>query len=153
MAWNIHKFGGTSVANAECYRRVAQIMSAGDEKAIVVSAMSKVTDALIQLIELAKKRDETYLIRIEELKQRHFQTVTELIGDSRAPVLQSIRKDFEDIQNILHAVQLGRSFSEQTLELVSGYGEIWSARILCEYLKVIGKNANWLDARLVLVVE
>ena len=51
----VHKFGGTSVADAERYRHVAKLLLARDEEVqvTVVSAMKGVTDALIELCELA----------------------------------------------------------------------------------------------------
>lgn len=51
----VHKFGGTSVADAERYRHVAQLLLAREEtvQVTVVSAMKGVTDALIELAELA----------------------------------------------------------------------------------------------------
>ena len=54
--WVVHKFGGTSLADADRYRNVADIMRAqeGERKAVIVSAMHKVTDALIELADLAK---------------------------------------------------------------------------------------------------
>ena len=51
----VHKFGGTSVADAERYRHVAGLLLARDEQeqVTVVSAMKGVTDALIELAKLA----------------------------------------------------------------------------------------------------
>ena len=51
----VHKFGGTSVADAERYRHVAQLLLARDEdiQVTVVSAMKGVTDALIGLAQAA----------------------------------------------------------------------------------------------------
>ncbi|MGZ5537901.1 MAG: amino acid kinase family protein, partial [Chthoniobacterales bacterium] len=53
--WVVHKFGGTSLADAERYRQVVTILRSenGARKAIVVSAMSKVTDALLDVVQLA----------------------------------------------------------------------------------------------------
>ena len=49
------KFGGTSVADAQCIRRVVDILEkhhkAGDELAVVVSAQRGVTDQLIAIAE------------------------------------------------------------------------------------------------------
>ena len=57
MSWTVHKFGGTSVANADCYRRVAQIVldQGNDNIAVVVSAMKGTTDQLFELIEFAQR--------------------------------------------------------------------------------------------------
>ena len=51
----VHKFGGTSVADAERYRHVARLLLARDEgqQVTVVSAMKGVTDALIELARMA----------------------------------------------------------------------------------------------------
>ena len=51
----VHKFGGTSVADAERYRHVAQLLLAREEslQVTVVSAMKGVTDALIELAQTA----------------------------------------------------------------------------------------------------
>lgn len=66
-AWRVHKFGGTSLADAGRYRRVASILRSepGAQKVVVVSAMHKVTDALLQLAERAKNRDDAYLALLD----------------------------------------------------------------------------------------
>lgn len=156
MSWVVHKFGGTSVADASRYRRVAEILAnePGEKKAIVVSAMAKVTDALIELTELAKKRDESCHVKLEALKRRHLQTVQELLPtEAHAPLQQMLETDFQNMQEILRGVWHVRSCSERTVELVSGHGELWSARFLNAYLQSQGVRSAWLDARQVLVVE
>ncbi len=154
--WWVHKFGGTSVANAERYRQVAAIMlkEPGARKAIVVSAMSGVTDRLHELAELARKQDDVWKTKLEELKQKHLEAIQLL----SIPVLLSvIEKDVIDIQDLLKAIWLSKGYSEATLELIAGYGEIWSAQILAAYLTQTGipsqGKTDWLDARKVLVVR
>ncbi len=60
--WKIHKFGGSSLADAECFRRVAGILLDCDEArlGVVVSAMGGMTDALIDLAILAERDDERF---------------------------------------------------------------------------------------------
>jgi len=55
----VHKFGGTSLADAACIRRVAEIIAARSEsrRVVVVSAMAGVTNALVRAVELAGARD------------------------------------------------------------------------------------------------
>jgi len=154
--WVVHKFGGTSVANADRYRDVSKIIGSDGAKkrGVVVSAMSKVTDALIDLVTGAQKRQEDYLSKLEALKEKHFKTADELLpADASAALKKIIAADFIDITEVLRGVWLARTASVQTVELVSGYGEIWSAQFLCAFLKSQGKSATWLDARLVLVVQ
>src|SRR5437016_2279607 len=96
--WVVHKFGGTSLANAERYRNVATIMrgQTGDRKAVVVSAMHKVTDGLIELADLAKARDDTYLARAESLKRRHVEAIEALLPRNGAgeQFLDALQADF-----------------------------------------------------------
>lgn len=154
----VHKFGGTSVANAERYRRVAEILAVEPDthKAIVVSAMSGVTDKLIELTELARKQDTSYKTKLEALKLQHVTAASELGVASQLHAV--FETDFSAIGDLLKAVWLGKSCSEETLELVSGHGELWSAQMLEAYLRSQhGKKpgiptSRWLDARQVLVV-
>ena len=155
-SWVVHKFGGTSLADAERYRNVAGIMRGqeGERKAVIVSAMHKVTDSLIELVELAKARDETYLARAETLKQRHADTIKLLLPQTaQQRLLDVLESDFKDIKEVLRGVYLSRTYSDRTLELISGHGELWSAQLLNAHLNASGVDSNWLDARTVLTVE
>jgi aspartokinase/homoserine dehydrogenase 1 len=154
--WVVHKFGGTSLANAERYRQVAAIMCAqeGEKKAVVVSAMHKVTDALIELADLAKARDDAYLARVDALKARHFGAVEALLpADIRQQLFDVLESDFKDIKEVLRGVYLSRTYSDRTLDLIAGHGELWSAQLLNAHLNAMGIASNWLDARTLLTVE
>ncbi|MBP6835253.1 MAG: bifunctional aspartate kinase/homoserine dehydrogenase I, partial [Deltaproteobacteria bacterium] len=154
--WVVHKFGGTSVASAQRYRDVAAIVARepGVRKAVVVSAMAKVTDALITLTELARARDESYVARLAELLERHVEAAKELLPEPAYLALTAVlRADAADIADVLRAIWLARTCSEELAELVSGYGEIWSAQMLGAHLGATGRSARWLDARKVLVVR
>ena len=154
--WVVHKFGGTSVAGAERYRHVAGVMARepGAKKAIVVSAMSGVTDALHALVELAKKRDDAYHAKLRELRARHVDTARVLLPAAEADRIAAVLdEDTSDIADVLRAIWLGKSCSELTLELIAGYGELWSAQLFCAHLRALGVRAEWLDARLVLTVR
>lgn len=155
MKWVVHKFGGTSVANAERYKHVAKLMTSQAPKtAVVVSAMSKVTDALIELADLAKAQDKIYLEKLEALKAKHLTAVKELLpAGSHAALNKILDDDFENLKEILRGIWHVRSHSEKTLELISGHGEIWSAQFLNAYFQSTGVKSTWLDARKVLVVE
>ncbi len=155
-SWVVHKFGGTSVANADRYRNAARIISVepGDHRAIVVSAMSGVTDALLSLVSRARRRDESYHEALEALRRKHVEAARDLLPDGEAARIEEIlRADKRDLADVLRAVWLGRSASEFTEELVSGYGEVWSAQLLHAYMRAEGVDCAWIDARDVLVVH
>ena len=152
--WVVHNFGGTSLADAARYREVATILQRepGARKAVVVSAMAKITDGLIELAKLAQARDNHYLAQADAIQARHLETTAELLPDPQA-LRAIIEADFRDLREILRGVYLSRTCSEQTVELISGYGELWSAQLLNAHLNASGIASTWLDARNVLTVE
>ena len=159
MTWTVHKFGGTSVADAECIRRVAAIIGGqprGKNLGLVVSAMKGVTDDLLGLVDQASKRqpvEET----LRALRARHEKANVELLGEAGArAVMSELDRDLEDIGSILKALSLVRAASNRSRDLVAGYGEIWSARQIAAFLRQeIGKTrgVEFVNARDVLVIE
>ncbi|MFL6336227.1 MAG: bifunctional aspartate kinase/homoserine dehydrogenase I [Pyrinomonadaceae bacterium] len=157
--WVVHKFGGTSVADAARYRAVADILLArreqGERAAVVVSAMSGVTDALLALVVRAAARDVGYAERLRALRARHLETAAALGLDAarERALAETIGADFRELEEVLRGVWIARLQSEHIAEFVSGHGELWSARFLNALLEQLGCPSQWLDAREVLVVE
>src|SRR5688500_19500084 len=81
----VMKFGGTSVGNAECIGRAAEIVAraAGDGPVIaVVSAMGGVTNGLIEAAQASATGDVEAAGKIAELLRQQHQTAIEiLVGD------------------------------------------------------------------------
>jgi aspartokinase/homoserine dehydrogenase 1 len=159
QAWKVHKFGGSSVADAACMQRVAEIIE-GDpapRKAVVLSACRGVTDALLSLVTLAEQQDAALDDRIETLRQRHISIARELLaGDLYDEFLVELDRDCHDIAGILQTVRLVRAASTTLRDLIAGYGEIWSTRLFERLLRRRGRSqgrVQWLDARRVLLVE
>jgi aspartokinase/homoserine dehydrogenase 1 len=151
----VHKFGGTSVADAERYRHVARLLLARDEseQVAVVSAMKGVTDALIELCNLAAAGDEAWREKWHELRARHRGAAVALLGEGSGATLEWIDERFDRLKAILDALAVIGGLPHEVLERVQGLGEVCSARLLGEYLKAQGHAAAVLDARDVLVVE
>ena len=159
QAWKVHKFGGSSVADAACMRRVAAIVEtdAAPRKAVVLSACRGVTDALLNLVSAAERQDPGLEDAIEAVRQRHVGIAAELIpGASGEEYVAGLSRDCRDIVGILQAVRLTRSASTTIRDLISGYGEIWSTQLFERYLRARGTGSGsvrWIDARKVLLVE
>jgi aspartokinase/homoserine dehydrogenase 1 len=158
MAWTVHKFGGTSVADASCLRRVAGIVSAErpGNLAVVVSAMRGVTDELLGLVDKAARR-EPVTEALAALRARHESVSSELLGAAGArPYHEQLGRELADIESILKALALVRSASHRSRDLISGFGEIWSARLLTAFLKAelgSARDVLFVNARDVLVIE
>jgi bifunctional aspartokinase / homoserine dehydrogenase 1 len=157
--WRVHKFGGSSVADAVCMERVARILEQDPHPrlGVVLSACRGVTDALLNLIAAAERHEGPFTDRIEELRQRHEVIAdTLLTGNARSEFLTTLAQDCRDIAGILHTVELIRSASQPVRDLIAGYGEIWSTRLFSAYLRNRGRrpgNVQWIDARDVVSVD
>ncbi|KAJ0536146.1 putative homoserine dehydrogenase, Aspartate kinase [Helianthus annuus] len=82
--WSIHKFGGTCVGTAQRIQNVANIVieDSSERKLVVVSAMSKVTDMMYDLIEKAQSRDDSYEAALDAVFEKHKLTAVNLLdGD------------------------------------------------------------------------
>jgi aspartokinase/homoserine dehydrogenase 1 len=157
--WIVHKFGGSSVADAGCFRRVADIIEASlnPREAIVLSACRGVTDALLGLIKLAERPDGDFLAAIAALQKRHLDLAAELVSaPAQAVYAESLAADIRDITGMLHTVRLVRSAPYALSDVIAGYGEIWSTRLFAPYLRErarIPGEVRWIDARQVVIVE
>ena len=151
----VHKFGGTSVADAERFRHVASLLLARDEdeQITVVSAMKGVTDALIGLCELAARSRDDWRDPWHELRARHRGAVVSLLGEDSGPTLEWLDERFEKLAEILAALAVIGELPREVLDRVQGLGEVCSARLLGDYLKSKGEDCAVLDARDVLVVD
>ncbi len=157
--WWIHKFGGSSVADAACFRRVADIIEADPSArvAVVLSACRGVTDQLLGLVAAAARRDQAACSEgLVALRTRHATLARELLEDGpRQAYLELLESDLRDIEGVLQTVTLIRAAGHNVRDLVSGFGEIWSTRLFAAFLQARGirQAVRWLDAREVLTVE
>lgn len=156
MSWIVHKFGGSSLADAARFANVSSIVEAqpGPRKAVVVSAMGGVTDALLALVSTAESGGDVDP-GIDQLRERYEATVQELLGAGEHQPLAPFRRELADMSSVLKALALVGSASHRSRDLISGLGELWSARLLTALLesRATDGSVKFLDARDVLVVE
>jgi len=128
-SWVVHKFGGSSVADAECFRCVAEIVESQPPgpQGIVLSACRGVTDALLRLIQLAETQDESYRAELAKLRARHA-TIAETVlrPESARLYLAGFDRDCHDLEGILHTVRLTRAAARNVSDLIAGYE--WAGR-------------------------
>lgn len=151
MTWQAHKFGGTSVADAQCYQNVKSILETyPDQNAVVVSAMAGVTNLLTEAVEKAQNQDEAYLQNIEVIINKHNVCVETLFGKDSDELKKIIASDCENLKDLLKAIFISKSASKEHTDLIQGHGEIWSAQILA---KLLGGDTQYVDARDVLIIS
>lgn len=156
MSWIVHKFGGSSLADAARFSNVANIVESqpGPRKMVVVSAMGGVTDALLELVATAEAGGDVGP-GIEGLRERYEAAVVELLGPGDHAPLSPFQSELADMSSVLKALALVGSASHRSRDLISGLGELWSARLLTALLesRSTAGAVEFLDARDVLVVE
>jgi aspartokinase/homoserine dehydrogenase 1 len=158
-SWVVHKFGGSSVADAACFRRVADILDsqAPGRLGVVLSACRGVTDGLLRLIALAEQQDDSYRGELGKLRARHATIAETLLRPESARLyLAGFDRDCHDLEGILHTVRLTRAAARNVSDLIAGYGELWSTKLFHRYFEERAGRpgaVKWIDARTVLVVE
>ena len=156
--WKIHKFGGSSLGNAECFRRVAGILLEYPDArmGVVVSAMGGMTDALLNLAVLAERADEACNAELHAIGERYAATAKDLVsGGALIEVLDAWGADADDIREALGAIAELKSAPQRSRDAIAGYGEIWSARLLAAHLaqESGARGGTWIDARKILTVS
>lgn len=162
-SWVVHKFGGTSVGSADCMRQCMDIIKpllSSNRVAVVVSAMGgkpKVTDLLLDMVHAAACGKTSEITTKRQLiYTKHKACVEDILQsapDVADRIMMQIESDLKDISDLLRAVSLMKTPHEQILELVSGYGELWSATIMSEMMRKEGLPFVFLNARDVLLVS
>ncbi|EKE80883.1 bifunctional aspartate kinase/homoserine dehydrogenase II [Idiomarina xiamenensis] len=147
----VHKFGGSSLADAFCYRRVARIVTeyAGASDLVVVSAAGDTTNRILAIIAARQQPGDAAAILLQQLRQYQQGLIEELLsGDLLAQLMALSEQDFNRWQRWLD----GEEEISRNAELLA-YGELWSARLLACLLKKQGIRADWIDARTFLTAD
>lgn len=154
-AINIHKFGGSSLANAQCIERVLDIIRQNCQlnDIVVVSANGKTTDglfALLNLVEAEKEVDftETLARLLAELKQQQSVLINTLLNEHNGKQLTQLLS--ADITQLTQWLE-GNLHTHRNDILA--FGELWSARLLSALLNEKICPSNAIDARDFLVID
>ncbi|MBK8134492.1 MAG: aspartate kinase [Chloroflexi bacterium] len=153
MATITMKFGGTSVGSPEAISNVVAItkrdLNAGNKVILVVSAMSGVTDTLLNIAKLAVGGDKWgYLSEAQKLRERHEEALNTLVspGKSRDAVALQLNKLTDEVVEISHAVNILSEASPRIKDAIVSYGERLSARLVAAALVEHGVNGRAFDA-------
>ena len=121
--WTVHKFGGSSLAGADEFGRVADIVQADETglRAVVVSASFGVTDRLVALLDRAVTSEPAWEQPLAELREHHVGLANRLIAQAhRAEIVRLLDDDLSTIRKVLDAAHLFRSVPDEATSLVTG---------------------------------
>jgi len=157
-AWNVHKFGGSSFENADSYSFVASLINKFDGKnLVVVSALSGITNQLYAVCKRARSADWLQSEEWTTLVNRIATTIKNRLGQTTSGFKETQRfaADLIYLTSVLANMAISSPEDQDSIEqLVVGYGEIWSARLMTQTMRDdFHRSAAFLDAREVLVVK
>jgi aspartate kinase len=153
----IMKFGGTSVEDSSAFERVARIVRAKDgaRPVVVVSAMSRFTDALLAGVERATVGDaETATRELNAQFERHSVVASSLLEqDARAEVWSAISAARRETSELLRIISQHPVTRPPLQDEIVSYGERLSALLLAAVLSAKGLAARYVDARRCIVTD
>jgi aspartokinase/homoserine dehydrogenase 1 len=140
----VHKFGGTSVADATRMRGVAAIIAGVRARAsavVVTSATAGTTDALLTLAARAAAGEQHQaLLAAEALEARHLGVAAEL---GASPVVQeALQILLDDLRSLVLALAVTRELSARTRDRLVVIGEKLAAVLLAHALRAAGCPAE-----------
>ncbi len=145
----VMKFGGTSVGSSEAIQQVVEIVRKYRERdlLVVLSAMSKVTDALREMAVEACGGTEPSA-SLSALRKRHDETIRALSeGEERNRALEVCDGLIDELSGILHGITLLRELSPRSVDLVSSFGERLSVVVVSAAIRSAGLSSIPVDAR------
>jgi len=143
----VYKFGGASIKDAASVRNLLPIVNNFDENLIIViSAMGKITDALVDLAENWFYDNEKIDIieeKLLEIKKFHFEITNELIIDKNNPIFKTNENVFTFIfSKMMSMPSLDFDFE---YDQIVPYGEILSSGIVSAFFNQEGVVNRWVD--------
>ena len=148
--WQVYKFGGTSMKNADALEQVGNLVINSDSEnlIVVVSAMGGMTDALLQFSETQDSK------MIEDIQSLYIETSDSLVKNvsSRLSLIEAFKEDIQEIREIAK-LKDHASLSIEENEIL-GFGEIWTSKLLHAYLSVMGEiETSWLNPMDFLIIQ
>ncbi|MFA4984980.1 MAG: aspartate kinase [Candidatus Brocadiia bacterium] len=123
----VMKFGGTSVGNAECFKRACDTIRRfiARRPLVVVSAVSGVTN----LLDNAATRAAAGRSLLEEVISPHRSIIRDLGLEPRV-----LEKQFESLRSVLESIALAGELSPENRDEVHSFGERFSSAILAAHM-------------------
>jgi len=161
----VMKFGGTSVGSADAFAQVAKIVNqkvreqAASERpgvVVVTSAMSGVTNMLIEAAQKAARGDESFhQMQQDSLLLKHQVVAGRLIEDGaeRAALTRSFEQRLGEFDRLCSSIAVLGELTNRGLDVVSGLGERMAAPLLAAVLRASGLKAEAIDATKLIVTD
>ena len=142
----VFKFGGASVKDAEGVKNLAKILTKykDDKPLVVISAMGKTTNALEEVARAFYLKQGDAFDKLNIVKEFHSSILKELFEENHLV--------FDVVSNLIVEVEWAiesepRQDYPYEYDQIVSVGELLSTTIVSAYLKEVGIDNDWLDAR------
>jgi len=133
----VMKFGGTSVGSPEALQRVAKIvMDEKNDKVVVVSAMSGITNFLVGLADNPATSTEA----LEQFERKHLDVASQILSKEQ---MKDFKTEFEPRMDKFRALVNDKNAAKDPYfkDNISSQGERFSSLILSHVLRAAGKKS------------
>ena len=140
----VMKFGGTSVGSTARMKRVASLINDGEDKIVVLSAMSGTTNSLVEICGyLANNNPEGANEVINKLEGLYKKHISELYSteECKQQTLALVKEVFGYLRSFTKQV-----FTSVEERIILAQGEIISTNMVTNYLKEQGISAHLIAA-------
>lgn len=138
------KFGGTSVGTTERMKDVVKLITDGEQKIVVLSAMSGTTNALIEIADyLYKKNPEGANENINRLEEKYFNHINELYTteEYKKKTYDTVKAVFDHLRTFTKGI-----FTMFEEKIIVAQGEILSTNMVTNYLQEQNYSATLIPA-------
>ena len=138
------KFGGTSVGTPQRMKDVVKLITDGEQKIVVLSAMSGTTNSLVEISDyLYKKNPEGANETINTLEKKYKKHVEELYttAEMKQKTLAFLKEEFDYLRSFTKGI-----FTMFEEKIIVAQGEIMSTNMVTNYLIEQGYNATLIPA-------
>jgi aspartate kinase len=154
----VMKFGGTSVEDEAAIRRlitIVQSRSRSQQPVVVVSALARVTDQLLEAGRAAANgRLGAALAAVRDIYVRHERLADSLVGESAYGALdRQLRSDFRALELLLLELEATGKLTLKSQDQLLGFGEVFSSRLVKEALSEAAVEAAHVDARTCIITD
>ncbi|MEM7345846.1 MAG: aspartate kinase [Chloroflexota bacterium] len=156
----VMKFGGTSVGSVEALQKVIDIVkdarASGHQVVVVVSAMSGVTNLLLNSAHQAEAGDEDVSHEARQvIANKHAEATLHFLGDTetRQTVLTQINSLLDEFEALCHGIRVLGELTSRALDVIGGLGERISVPQVTALLNQAGVSAKGVEATDLIVTD
>ena len=160
MSTLVMKFGGTSVGSLKAHGQAAAIVldqkKDWDRMTVVVSAMSGVTDLLINgALTASQGDDQTFQGVVEQLRVKHSLVLNDLLDASgeQASIRASVNQYLDNFAAFCQSIYVLGECTPRALDTISSFGERINARIMAAYLRQLGISSQAVDSTELIITD